>query len=698
MNRKIFRLSLTLLAAVLMFSCSKDDDSNENQPISGMGSPVTEKSDNYNITYQYEDGVLVLNNRTQRYLSKVVEDSILYFLPEMPDSIMPEVGTIISSRISDKTPYGLGNIVISKEEEDGLVKLVTTVAPLDDIFKELDVKSEFTMEDLVTDISSIKDEEGNTYEVRIKDIDEMFPNDVPALTRWQARASVGSDRVLEIPIKIETESGLFSEIKIVIGAVITFNKNKTQGTFEYSFEPSVGIVGEFGAKKEKDLGEQIQKLLTLIKKTRLFSTHLPIAGGLIDLRPYVDFNADFVGSIEGKISVGFSYYARFKCGWNENGFFKENTSTEWDLKSIFNSFELKGKAEIGPEATISTGCGLYTTDIALSLETKPSILVGADLGVSGDSKGIGLKVEDQKVTLDVAVDLEGNGKVSLIGKDLFAKEVKIAKWNLYNKEWPLFPFLLDNSFNVEHRSKVSSRSNSRVESSEVFDANYSLTGGLMTRIMKGKPAIRVEKDSKEVYTIVSQKDAFVTEQTDLTYELSNLEKNVKYRAYPCIVIGENVYEWDGLDFSYSEGICPDDNHPHAIDLGLPSGTKWACCNLGASKPEEYGEYYDYQTAMTKSIPTWTQILELISYTTSRLDKEWETFTSYNGQSIILPYAGWTLNEKYVGVGSSNHIWFIVDDDPNAFPVAVWGWNPGLSVPEGDIFTDKFSIRTVSQSN
>ena len=37
--------------------------------------------------------------------------------------------------------------------------------------------------------------------------------------------------------------------------------------------------------------------------------------------------------------------------------------------------------------------------------------------------------------------------------------------------------------------------------------------------------------------------------------------------------------------------CPDDNHPHMIDLGLPSGTKWACCNVGASAPEEYGGYY-----------------------------------------------------------------------------------------------------------
>lgn len=28
-----------------------------------------------------------------------------------------------------------------------------------------------------------------------------------------------------------------------------------------------------------------------------------------------------------------------------------------------------------------------------------------------------------------------------------------------------------------------------------------------------------------------------------------------------------------------------------VDLGLPSGTLWATCNLGASSPEEYGEYY-----------------------------------------------------------------------------------------------------------
>ena len=37
--------------------------------------------------------------------------------------------------------------------------------------------------------------------------------------------------------------------------------------------------------------------------------------------------------------------------------------------------------------------------------------------------------------------------------------------------------------------------------------------------------------------------------------------------------------------------CSDSNHPHAIDLGLPSGTKWACCNVESITPEDYGGYY-----------------------------------------------------------------------------------------------------------
>lgn len=52
-------------------------------------------------------------------------------------------------------------------------------------------------------------------------------------------------------------------------------------------------------------------------------------------------------------------------------------------------------------------------------------------------------------------------------------------------------------------------------------------------------------------------------------------------------------------------ICPDGNHPHLTDLGLPSGTKWACCNVGASKPEEYGSYYAWGETSEKNAYDWT---------------------------------------------------------------------------------------------
>lgn len=46
--------------------------------------------------------------------------------------------------------------------------------------------------------------------------------------------------------------------------------------------------------------------------------------------------------------------------------------------------------------------------------------------------------------------------------------------------------------------------------------------------------------------------------------------------------------------------CPDSNHPHIIDLGLPSGTLWSCCNVGASSPEEIGYYFAWGETVPKS--------------------------------------------------------------------------------------------------
>lgn len=44
--------------------------------------------------------------------------------------------------------------------------------------------------------------------------------------------------------------------------------------------------------------------------------------------------------------------------------------------------------------------------------------------------------------------------------------------------------------------------------------------------------------------------------------------------------------------------------PNYVDLGLPSGTVWSACNIGASKPEGYGSLYAWGERETKKVFSW----------------------------------------------------------------------------------------------
>ena len=154
----------------------------------------------------------------------------------------------------------------------------------------------------------------------------------------------------------------------------------------------------------------------------------------------------------------------------------------------------------------------------------------------------------------------------------------------------------------------------------------------------------------------------------------------------------------------------EDGHEY-VDLGLPSGTLWATCNVGADSPEEYGDYfawgetepkYDYdwstykwcngsENTLTKyctdssfgtvdnktelepeddaayvnwglswRIPTVEQIQELYDNCTS----QWTTrngvngrlVTGPNGKTLFLPAAGVRRNDSLDYAGSYGYYW------------------------------------------
>ncbi|MBP3467528.1 MAG: hypothetical protein J6K01_07980 [Paludibacteraceae bacterium] len=73
----------------------------------------------------------------------------------------------------------------------------------------------------------------------------------------------------------------------------------------------------------------------------------------------------------------------------------------------------------------------------------------------------------------------------------------------------------------------------------------------------------------------------------------------------------------------SSGHAGTENGHEYVDLGLPSGTKWATCNVGASKPQDYGNYYAWGETTTKSTYSWS---------TYKYGSEYDELTKYCNSS------------------------------------------------------------------
>ncbi len=56
-------------------------------------------------------------------------------------------------------------------------------------------------------------------------------------------------------------------------------------------------------------------------------------------------------------------------------------------------------------------------------------------------------------------------------------------------------------------------------------------------------------------------------------------------------------------FAELEVADPYNGHEY-VDLGLPSGLKWATMNVGATKPEEYGDHFAWGETKTKTDYSW----------------------------------------------------------------------------------------------
>ena len=165
-----------------------------------------------------------------------------------------------------------------------------------------------------------------------------------------------------------------------------------------------------------------------------------------------------------------------------------------------------------------------------------------------------------------------------------------------------------------------------------------------------------------------------------------------------------------LDIGYKLNLkyCPDNNHPHLIDLGLPNGTKWRCCNEGASSPEEAGGLYKF--GQVKGAPSFNQVNELITSNnywnwTTTLNSEMKgirglTVVGKNGNAIFIPDED-KKYERINGYWTSSTVWGFNDKDEHIDVPQFW-WIYPYSFGGIYIAADKYkinelrSVRTVAK--
>lgn len=153
-----------------------------------------------------------------------------------------------------------------------------------------------------------------------------------------------------------------------------------------------------------------------------------------------------------------------------------------------------------------------------------------------------------------------------------------------------------------------------------------------------------------------------------------LENGVKgmityVKAY-VITDQDTIYSENSNHFYLVSGFK--DGYPY-IDLGLPSGLKWAVCNEGAEEPRNVGDMLEgkmlnwdkYSWGKNWRLPTHEEALEFASncVLTNQYSYNIDKYTSNgciikgkNGNFIYMPYGGWKNGTTLNLVNKAGYFW------------------------------------------
>ena len=132
---------------------------------------------------------------------------------------------------------------------------------------------------------------------------------------------------------------------------------------------------------------------------------------------------------------------------------------------------------------------------------------------------------------------------------------------------------------------------------------------------------------------------------NFTISMTNLAVGTTYYVRTFAVTPTGTSYGEEVNFTTENPVSHD-----YVDLGLPSGTLWATCNVGADTPEEYGDYF-----------AWGETHPKVTY-------NWSTYQYCNGYSNSL--TRYCNNASYGYNGFTDNLTTLLPQDDAA--TANWG--------------------------
>ena len=469
--------------------------------------PVSESTDDYELSYQYQDGVVVLTDSLQQLVTKVEADTILYLSDRLPATMVPVAGEVWTAGASPTLPYGLGCRIESVEKVSGGYKVVTAPAALEEIFKDLVITGEVPL------CSSDND----------------------------ARAEIGKDKLFVLDKKIDMDEDTYWDGMIELGYKVKMDINLKQSKYDISLTVHYNYGYQMGFLTES--GKEM--VLHAFKGMNLKAIKI----GALVLRPSMDLSIIIGAKGQIQASIGNQYSAVMTWGAKDGQTYysKDMLNSQDD---VINQFEWEGKGSFYLTVDPTVHLGFYTQKLGVTVNPRMTMKAEADYSLTNGN----LLTDTHELKASIDIELHASLKPSILWLDKISNLVDHPSFNIWSTCFPLSPTLVsqDNGYEMLGKNQ--------------FQHSFVLDGCPMLDYQNAYPYLAVYRDGKLISRYLSGRKLTDDKGQLFTFTVDKLDTDKQLYLCPGVKIagilheaaGKTVtfdapdYQWNLIDFHYTD--------------------------------------------------------------------------------------------------------------------------------------------------